>query len=236
MLALYRACPIGLIEGEAYGTELLAAPERLASLFMLSVAQFSRYVNVAEEFHEGLKAPAFELHHGVTLERGVDVAKRLSDGCFESAHGADVPGFRYLDRELDVSRPSARWCSASCSPRRMTEGRSWSRSRSARTPMRSTRSSRRWRLRCTWSLRPNGSALGRSTAVLGLTIPRRPPYADVGVLLIGPQKGKRINVLAIAKALGSALEQSAAFGSLIGRIHFLQGTDDGQGSIAMDRA
>jgi nucleotide-binding universal stress UspA family protein len=52
-------------------------------------------------------APPFASHHGETLERTVDVARRLSDGRFRSAPGFNVPGFRYIDRELDVMRTSA---------------------------------------------------------------------------------------------------------------------------------
>jgi hypothetical protein len=61
--------------------------------------------------------------------------------------------------------------------------------------------------------------LGTIYGEAGLAVPPRPPYADVAVLLIDPPDGTRVEIIAIAKALGAALEQSAAFGSLIRRIH-----------------
>jgi hypothetical protein len=106
MLGVYRSCPRGLVEGERYGRDLLSGPERLASLFALSVAQFSRYSNVGESFHDGAVAPPFSDEHGKTIRRTVDVAKRLSD--VEQCHvgGDDGFEFRYVDRELDVMRTS----------------------------------------------------------------------------------------------------------------------------------
>jgi hypothetical protein len=109
MLAEYRACPRGLVAGEAYGASLLEDPGRLASLFLLSVAQFSRYSNVDEPFHEGPFAPQFTPEHCTEpIRRTVHVACRLAGAdrrTIECAEGASLEVL-YVDRELDVMRTS----------------------------------------------------------------------------------------------------------------------------------
>jgi hypothetical protein len=176
-------------------------------------------------------APPFASHHGETLERTVDVARRLSDGRFRSAPGFNVPGFRYIDRELDVMRTSAGQMLDDGSPAKRAlvldlllasadDGRPIVTEVKIRTDGHA-------------DLGPHpgsgcGSAsrhaaqrarLGTIYGEAGLAVPPRPPYADVAVLLIDPPDGTRVEIIAIAKALGAALEQSAAFGSLIRRIH-----------------
>jgi hypothetical protein len=107
ILAAYKACPRGLTEGEAYGKRLLEAPEQLATRFSLSVAQFSRYSNIDESFHEGPGAPSFTTQHGQTVTHTVDVAKRLAGADRRTLAGDGGFDFAYVDRELDVMRTSS---------------------------------------------------------------------------------------------------------------------------------
>lgn len=85
---------------------MLAAPEELASLFLLSVAQFSRYSNIDEAFHDGSVAPAFGTQHGQEIKYTVDVAKRLADASSRTVSGPAGFQFDYVDREFDVMRTS----------------------------------------------------------------------------------------------------------------------------------
>jgi hypothetical protein len=242
MLAVFRACPRGLTEGEAYGETLLAAPERLASLFFLSVAQFSRYSNIDEPFHEGNVAPPFTPDHGVTITRTVDVAKRLADGGGCVVEGEGGFEFVYVDRELDVMRTST--------TQLLDDGTSSKRAlvldlllaRSDGTPILTE-------LKIAKDAHPHYALVQvlaaaahlvtpaqrarlEKTYVGRVRMPRRPPYIDLAILLVDkPDTGKAASILADAQKLSVALLASPEVGSLIRGIHFLVPQDLGESPL-----
>jgi hypothetical protein len=245
MLAVYRACPRGLTEGEAYGKSLLAAPEHLASLFSLSVAQFSRYSNIDEPFHEGTVAPPFAPGHGVTVTHIVDVAKRLAD-----ADHCVVEGdfdFAYVDRELDVMRTSTTQV--------LDDGTSSKRAlvldlllaRSDGTPILTE-------VKIAEDTHPIYALVQVLAAAAHLvtpaqrvrlartyagrvSIPRRAPYIELAVLLVAkPDAGKAKSMLADARKLAIALLESPVVASLIGGIHFLVPRDLDESPFVFRRA
>ena len=246
MLALYRACPRGLTKGEAFGRELLAAPERVASLFALSVAQFSRYSNIGESFHEDAVAPPFSSGHGEKTTRTVDVAKRLADADRCSVAGDDAFEFRYVDRELDVMRTST--------TQLLDDGTNSKRAlvldlllaQADGTPILTE-------LKIAKDAHPNYALIQVLAAAAhlvtpaqrfrlmrcygeSLALPERAPFIELAVLLVDkPATGKAVTMLSDAQELAQALMRDPAVSSLVRAIHFLVPEDLTDRSLVFHR-
>jgi hypothetical protein len=246
MLAEYRACPRGLVAGEAYGASLLEDP-RLASLFLLSVAQFSRYSNVDEPFHEGPLAPPFTPEHCTEpIRRTVHVACRLAGADRRTIEcvGGESLELLYVDRELDVMRTSTT---------QLLDDRSQSKralvldlllARSDGTPLLTE-------LKIKKDTHPVCALLQVLAAAAHLVTPAQrkrletcysekvalpgaAPYLDLAVLLVDkPRRGKSVDLLETAKLLARELLKVASVGSLIGQIYFLVPDDLEQRSIVL---
>lgn len=247
MLALYRACPRGLTEGEAYGRELLRAPERVATLFGLSVAQFSRYSNIEESFHDGTAAPRFTGNHGKTITRTVDVAKRLADAERCSVEDDEDFELRYVDRELDVMRTST--------TQLLDDGTNSKRAlvldillaRTDGTPILTEVKIRK-------DTHPHYALIQVLAAAAHLVtpaqrvrlarcysdsikFPERAPFIELGVLLVDkPVAGKAATMLADAQELADALMRNPSVSSLIRAIHFLVPADLSNRALTFGRA
>jgi hypothetical protein len=247
MLALYRACPRGLTEGEAYGRELLRAPDRVAALFGLSVAQFSRYSNIDESFHDGSGAPGFSGSHGKAITRTVDVAKRLADAERCSVEGGEDFGFRYVDRELDVMRTST--------TQLLDDGTNSKRAlvldlllaRTDGTPILTE-------VKIGKDTHPHYALIQVLAAAAHLVtpaqrarlarcysdsivLPERAPFIELAVLLVDkPVAGKAATMLSDAQDLAEALMRNAAVSSLIRAIHFLAPADLSNPALTFRRA
>lgn len=247
MLAVYRACPRGLTEGEAYGKSLLAAPAHLASLFSLSAAQFSRYSNIDESFHDGTVAPPFGPDHGLAVTHTIDVAKRVADADHCVVEGDGGFEFAYVDRELDVMRTST--------TQLLDDGTSSKRAlvldlllaRSDGTPILTE-------VKIAKDTHPHYALVQVLAAAAHLvtpaqrvrleriyagrvTIPKRPPYVELAVLLVDkPDTGKAASMLADAQELAISLLESPEVASLIRGIHFLVPDDLGDTPLVFRHA
>jgi hypothetical protein len=232
MLAIYRACPRGLREGEKYGKHLLAAPEAVASLFVLSVAQFSGYSNIDEAFHYGSAAPPFGMQHGQEIKYTVDVAKRLADASSRTVSGPAGFEFHYVDRELDVMRTSASQPLDDGSPSKRALVLDLLLCRENGTPILAE-------LKIGKDTHPVYALVQVLAAAAHLVtpmqrvrlakcygpevqVPAAGPYLELAVLLVDkPATGKAASMLGDARELASALEDTAQLRGLIGAIHFL---------------
>ena len=107
MLGLYRGLAVrgqsGLTAHEALAKDWCENPRKLAVPFLLSVAQFSRYSNDQQSFHEGPLAPD---HPETDSTRTADFAGWLKTSETWPVDEAPELAFRYLDRELDCMRTS----------------------------------------------------------------------------------------------------------------------------------
>lgn len=123
MLGLYRGLATigrsGLTAHLALAEDWCENPRKLAEPFLLSVAQFSRYSNDREFFHEGGLAPgapwaepgipapgacAPVSPRSLLIERTVHFASWLNTAETWAIDGAPDLSFRYVDRELDCMR------------------------------------------------------------------------------------------------------------------------------------
>ena len=232
MLAIYRACPRGLTAGEKYGKRLLAAPEELASVFLLSVAQFSRYSNISEAFHDGPVAPAFDAQHGREIKYTVDVAKRLADASSRTVSGPDGFEFEYIDRELDVMRTSSSQPLDDGSPSKRALLLDLLLRRADGTPILAE-------LKIGKDTHPVYALVQVLAAAAHLVtpmqrirlakcygpeveVPAAGPYLELAVLLVDkPMTGKAASMLADAQELASALVDTAQLRGFIRAFHFL---------------
>jgi hypothetical protein len=246
MLALYRACPRGLTKGEVYGRELLRAPERVAALFGLSVAQFSRYSNIEESFHDGTAAPPFSSEHGKTVTRTVDVARRLADAESCAVEGDGGFEFRYVDRELDVMRTST--------TQPLDDGTSSKRALvldlllacGDGTPLLTEVKIRKDTHPHYALIQALASAAHLVTPAQrvrlrrcypdSVALPERAPFVEVAVLLVDkPVAGKAATMLADAQELAAALMRYPIVSSLIRDIYFLAPVDLSKRSLTFRR-
>lgn len=107
MLGLYRGLAArgqsGLTAHLALAEDWCENPRKLSVPFLLSVAQFSRYSNERQPFHEGPLAPERPETDAI---RTADFADWLKKS--ETWPVAEAPelAFRYVDRELDCMRTS----------------------------------------------------------------------------------------------------------------------------------
>lgn len=126
MLGLYRGLAAdgkkGLTAHLALAEDWCRNPRKLAVPFLLSVAQFSRYSNDREFFHDGALAPdAPRADRGVpasgacapvpapppaAIKRTVQFASWLNTSESWPVDEAPELAFRYVDRELDCMRTS----------------------------------------------------------------------------------------------------------------------------------
>lgn len=247
LLAVYRACPRGLTEGAKYGKRLLAAPEELASLFSLSVAQFSRYANIDETFHDGPLAPAFGPKHGQAVTHTVDVAKRLADAAGRTVEGAGGFDFAYVDRELDVMRTDTTQLLDDGSISKRALVLDLLLSHEDGTPILTE-------VKIGQDTHPIYALVQVLAAAAHLvtpaqrtrlakcygatvSVPQVGPYLDLALLLIDkPAVGKGATMLPDAQELASALLSTGHVSGLIRAIHFLVPDDLGAPSLVFHRA
>jgi hypothetical protein len=246
MLAVYRACPRGLTEGEAYGKRLLAEPDHLASLFLLTVAQFSRYVNISEAFHDGPAAPPFTPHHGVNVASTVDVAKRIFDAGGGVVEGDDGFEFVYVDRELDVMRSSSGQPFDDGTPSKRALVLDLLLARLDGTPI-ATEVKIGKDTHAVYALVQALAAAAHLVTPAqrvrleeiyanAVMIPKRAPYVEVAILLVGlPRTGKAVEVLGVAQEVARSLLSAPAFNTIVGAIHFLVPVDLGERPIVFRR-
>lgn len=107
MLGLYRGLAArgesGLTAHLALAKDWCENPRKLAVPFLLSVAQFSRYSNDQQSFHDGPLAPD---HPETDATRTADFADWLRKSETWPVDKAPELAFRYVDRELDCMRTS----------------------------------------------------------------------------------------------------------------------------------
>lgn len=105
MLGLYRGLAArgqsGLTAHLALAKDWCENPRKLAVPFLLSVAQFSRYSNDQQSFHEDPLAPD---HEESDATRTADFADWLKTSETWPVDKAPELAFRYVDRELDCMR------------------------------------------------------------------------------------------------------------------------------------
>lgn len=110
MLGLYRGLAArgqsGLTAHEALAKDWCENPRKLAVPFLLSVAQFSRYGNDQQSFHDGPLAPEWTAETDANRYTTAHFASWLDTSEPWSVDDAPELAFRYVDRELDCMRTS----------------------------------------------------------------------------------------------------------------------------------
>lgn len=246
MLAVYKACPRGLTAAEPYVERFLASPDELASLFALSVAQFSRYSNIDEPFHEAPLAPKFGDAHGVTVERTVDIAKRLADAGVCVVNDPGGFEFTYVDRELDVMRTSTMQLLDNGAESKRALLLDLLLRRADGTPVLTELKIERdthavYALVQVLAAAAHLVTPAQRTRLAKiyaphLKVPLAGPYVDLAVLLVEkPATGKGATLLSSARELASALMQRPQVSGFIGAFHFLVADDFDASSLVFRR-
>jgi hypothetical protein len=247
MLAECRACPRGLTAGEAYGERLLENPARLATLFLLSVAQFSSYSNVGESFHEASFAPHFNVDHGKSIRAAVDLAARCAYAdrvtvmCGETGETFDLS---YVDRELDVMRTSKTqlFDVGGQSKKALMLDLLFARTNETGAMLVEGKIRRDTHpvlalvqvLAAAAHLVTPAQRRRLENVYSNVRLPSAAPYLDVAVLLVDkPQRGKAVALLETAKALAAELLKTAGVGTLIRHIYFLAWDDSDPRSLVL---
>ena len=250
MLGLYRRLStIGsrhLTAHLALAESFARRPDQLSARFALSVAQFSRYRNVDQPFHDKGPYAALPVSPPGTISRTIDFAAQLSARRRWSVAEHPELAFGYVDREPDCMRtnpgqpledgtPSKKAIVADLLLRDSNDGTPivaelkikadedafYGLIQALAAAAHLVTASQRLRLHNVYGY-PLGTTGG--------------PYLDVYVILFQhPMKGTRLAILDRAKEIRYALLETGSVNTLVRRIEFLH-CDLVEGSIRFEAA